>query len=398
MTTTESHPAAVAVDVPDEHRREVSAGVHFDALDGYRALAALMVVLTHIATTTNSVDGVLGRVLGRFDFGVPLFFLMSGFLLYRPWARTALEGRAAPGLRRYSVRRAARILPLYWVVVLTTLLALPEIRSASPLQWVTHLTTLQIYFPTEHLLEGLTQTWSLCTEISFYVALPLIGRLALGRRQRSLDEAWRRQLLMLVVLVAIAWAFTLVRVTTGLLPGQSGFWLPGYLDWFAAGMGLALVEVRSRLPHPPRLVTTTQAVGRDQASSLAIAIAVFAVACTPVAGSYLFTPNTAWENVSKHLLYLVAAFFLLLPGILGERRGWNALMSSSGPHRLGLVSYGVFLWHVMLIRLLLPVLGIAVFTGHAMLLASVVIPTAIVVSTVTYVVVERPAQRWAHRF
>jgi peptidoglycan/LPS O-acetylase OafA/YrhL len=398
VTTTESHSAPVAVDVADEHRREVSAGVHFDALDGYRALAALMVVLTHIATTTNSVDGVVGRVLGRFDFGVPLFFLMSGFLLYRPWARAALEGCPAPGLRRYSVRRAARILPLYWVVVVTTLLTLPEIRPVSAFSWVTHLTTTQIYVPADHLVEGLTQTWSLCTEISFYVALPLIGRVALGRRRRSLDEAWRRQLLMIFVLVIIAWVFTLVRVTTGLLPGQSGFWLPGYLDWFAAGMGLALVDVRARLPHPPRLVTATQAAGRDQASSLAIAVAVFAVACTPVAGSYLFTPNTAWEDVSKHLLYLVAALFLLLPGILGKRSGWNAMLSSRWPHRLGLVSYGIFLWHVMLIRLLLPVLGIAVFTGHAFLLGVVVIPTAVAVSTMTYVVIERPSQRWAHRY
>ena len=125
--TVSSTPSA------ESTQREVSAGAHFDALDGYRAIAALMVLLTHVATSTGvSVSaGVWGHVLARFDFGVPLFFLMSGFLLYRPWARASLEGRPRPDLRRYAIRRAARILPLYWVVVVVTLAFLPEIQPVT---------------------------------------------------------------------------------------------------------------------------------------------------------------------------------------------------------------------------------------------------------------------------
>lgn len=137
-----------APEAAEDRRREMSGGAHFAALDGYRALAAVMVVVTHVAYTTGFVlSGGLGHVLARFDFGVPLFFLMSGFLLYRPWVRTAFEGRARPDLRRYAVRRAARILPLYWLVVVVTLALLPELQPVAPQQWWVHLLGLQIYQP-----------------------------------------------------------------------------------------------------------------------------------------------------------------------------------------------------------------------------------------------------------
>ena len=85
--------------------------MHFAGLDGYRAVAALMVVLTHVAFSTGVVvtQGTWGHLLGRLDFGVPLFFLMSGFLVYRPWVRRAFDGTTRPSLRRYAIRRAARL-------------------------------------------------------------------------------------------------------------------------------------------------------------------------------------------------------------------------------------------------------------------------------------------------
>ncbi|MBI1377193.1 MAG: acyltransferase family protein [Frankiales bacterium] len=391
--------APVSQDVPAEraqHGREVSAGTHFGALDGYRAIAALMVVVTHLATATDTVDGPLGRVMGRFDFGVPLFFLMSGFLLYRPWARAAIEGRTRPQLGRYALRRAARILPLYWVVVVTTLLVLPEVRPVSAETWWRHLLAVQIYAP-PGAVEGLAQTWSLCTEIAFYVALPLIGALALGRRRSSPDAAYRRQLVVLGALALVALVWNLLATLTSALSPLAGLWLPGFLDWFAAGMLLAVLEVRGRLPCPPRLVRVGEGLGRDHVTSLVIGVAAFLVVSTPLGGTYLFTPNTAWQSLSKHLLYMVAAFFLLLPGVLGRPSRWTQTLSSRVPRLTGLISYGIFLWHLLFLRLLLAWLDIPVFTGHMLLLAVLLLPATLVVAAVTYRWVERPAQRWAHR-
>ena len=81
--------------IAESQQLEVSGGVHFAGLDGYRAVAALMVVITHVAFSTGVVTttGTWGHLLGRLDFGVALFFLMSGFLLYRPWVRAEIRRR-----------------------------------------------------------------------------------------------------------------------------------------------------------------------------------------------------------------------------------------------------------------------------------------------------------------
>lgn len=390
--------STAAAPAPQGGRLERSGGVHFGALDGYRALAALMVLLTHVATTTNETQDWLGHILGRFDFGVALFFLLSGFLLYRPWVRTSLEGVPRPQLRRYALRRASRILPLYWVVVVFTLLVLPEIQPVAGPEWATHLLGLQIYTEAGP-VEGLSQTWSLCTEISFYVLLPVLGLIAVGRRERTVEQAWRRQLWFLGVLVAASWAWTVYRfVAAGTLPSQVHYWLPGFLDWFAVGMFLALVQVRSQLAGPPRLVRILGELARDHVTPLVLAAAVFVIACTPIAGTYQFLPSTAWQSILKHLLYALAAGLFLLPGVLAPPRGWTRWLTTPIPERLGLISYGIFLWHLVLLRLLLPALGIEVFTGHALALGITTVAATLVVASATYGVVERPAQRWAHRY
>src|SRR5260370_42480308 len=85
-------------------------------LDGLRAAAAVAVVLTHVAFQTGEVvRGAGGALLGRLDAGVAVFFALSGFLLYRPYVAARWDGRPPPPVRRYALRRAARILPAYWL-------------------------------------------------------------------------------------------------------------------------------------------------------------------------------------------------------------------------------------------------------------------------------------------
>ena len=170
----------------------------FPLLDGYRALAAFMVLTTHVAFNTGAIFlPVVGPLMGRMDFGVTLFFLLSGFLLYRPWAKAAMTATTGPALGTYAVRRAARILPAYWVMVIFTLLVLPEIQPVRWQAWAVHLGLLHIYLP-GFSLEGLTQTWSLATEVAFYVALPLIAWVT-GRRFRGdPDRSARWQLAVLL--------------------------------------------------------------------------------------------------------------------------------------------------------------------------------------------------------
>ncbi|MFY9489456.1 MAG: acyltransferase, partial [Mycobacterium sp.] len=91
------------------------------AVEGMRACAAMGVVLTHVAFQTGSQDGVLGRLLHRFDLAVAVFFALSGFLLWRGHAAAAREMRHRPATGHYLRSRLVRIMPGYLVAVVIIL-------------------------------------------------------------------------------------------------------------------------------------------------------------------------------------------------------------------------------------------------------------------------------------
>src|SRR4051812_26100870 len=86
------------------------------ALDVLRVVGAAAVVGVHVGFNTGAVyQGVWGGVLARLDVGVAIFFVLSGFLLFRPFALARATGARRPGTGRYLWRRALRILPAYWL-------------------------------------------------------------------------------------------------------------------------------------------------------------------------------------------------------------------------------------------------------------------------------------------
>src|SRR5262249_46679642 len=99
----------------------------FTTLDGYRAVAAVTVLVFHVLFLTgqNVTGTALGNVASRLDVAVALFFLISGFLLYRPWAvghLAAAAGDRGPRSAGYLWHRALRILPAYWLLAVVALL------------------------------------------------------------------------------------------------------------------------------------------------------------------------------------------------------------------------------------------------------------------------------------
>src|SRR5258708_3347975 len=87
--------------------------------DGLRALAALAIVVLHVTSATGAVQATgAGRYFARLDVGVTIFFVISGFLLYRPFVRSHLDhARGAIALGSFWWRRALRIFPAYWVAL-----------------------------------------------------------------------------------------------------------------------------------------------------------------------------------------------------------------------------------------------------------------------------------------
>ena len=141
------------------------------SLEGMRAFAALGIVVTHVAFQTGAANSaVMGRIWGRFDLTVAIFFALSGFLLWRSHAAQARGLGSAQSMGTYFFSRAVRILPAYWVVVILVLLFLPEAGDSWKV-WAANLTLTQVFVPLT-LTEGLTQMWSLSVEMAFYLLLP----------------------------------------------------------------------------------------------------------------------------------------------------------------------------------------------------------------------------------
>src|SRR5262245_22252407 len=100
--------------------RPNSALARVGGIDGARGVAASMIVVFHAwqLSTDKDPSGISGWVMSRMWIGVPFFFALSGFLLYRPFARAAIHGTRRPDIRRYAKHRVARIVPAYWIAAI----------------------------------------------------------------------------------------------------------------------------------------------------------------------------------------------------------------------------------------------------------------------------------------
>jgi peptidoglycan/LPS O-acetylase OafA/YrhL len=361
---------------------EAVAGVdRVASLTGVRAVAALLVLGTHAAYTTGKyTHGFVGLVYSRLEIGVPIFFVLSGYLLFGPWVRAvAAGGRSAPSLRRYAWHRVRRIMPAYVITVLAAYL-IYHFRSAGPNPghtWIgllRNLTLTQIYTDNYmfggYLHQGLTQMWSLAVEVAFYVALPILAYLLLVvvcRRQ------WRPRLLLtgLVVLALISPAWMLLVHTCDFLPNGARLWLPGYLAWFIGGM----------------LLTVLQAMGVRVFGFIALPLAIvsFLIASTPIAGEPTTSPTGMTEALVKTGFYTAIATLMVAPLALGNR-GWYARALASRPMVwLGEISYEIFLVHLVVMEIVMvEVLGWPVYTGSAPALFVVTLALTIPVAWVLH--------------
>ena len=349
------------------------------SLTGVRALAAILVVATHAAYTTGKyTHGYVGLVFSRMEIGVPIFFVLSGFLLFGPWVRAVASGAPAPSLRRYARNRVRRIMPAYVVTVLAAYL-LYHFHNAGPNpghSWyglLRNLTLTQIYtdaYMFSHLHQGLTQMWSLAVEVAFYVALPVLVYLlvvVLCRRH------WRPRLLLagLAGLALISPAWMVFVHTVDFLPDGARLWLPGYLAWFIGGM----------------VLTVLAAMGVRCYWFIAVPLAVlcFFIAATPIAGEATTSPTGLAQALAKIGFYTVIATLLVAPLALSDSGAYSRLLSSAPMVWLGEISYEIFLVHLIVMELaMVKVLHWHVYTGSMPVLFIVTLVLTIPVAWVLH--------------
>ena len=375
-----------------------SRATRFPLFDSLRALAALSIVLLHALWYGGAFgDEAVRDYAGRLDVGVTIFFVISGFLLYRPFVQAYVADDEQPALSAYAWRRFLRIVPAYWVLLVAVALWLgvEGILTASGVP--VYFGFLQLYDP-DGIPGPLGPTWTLCVEVTFYAFLPVFA-LAVARLGRSAADRIRVQLIAVGALIAASFLFKVVLFATGALDGVTvldyrlAASLPASLDQFGAGMMLAVLSVWDA-------ERDGSALGRIGSWPWLLAALAFALSANIGLPVGLFADFTPAEWLLRTLTYVLVAVPLLLPAIFGPQEVGvvRRLLANRALLWIGLVSYGLYLYHVPAIVQLrdwgLADLG---FLHPYVRWTLAAIAAGLVLAALSYYLVERPALRQKDR-
>ncbi|WP_399084177.1 acyltransferase family protein [Streptomyces sp. BBFR2] len=338
MTTATAPPAAPATaPAPATGRARASD------LDGLRGLAALSTVLFHVWQQYHRYDAsgshppigqpLIGAALS-FEV-IDLFFVMSAYLLTLSYARAAIDGGAVRTARVFLFRRAVRILPLYVLAVCTVwALRNPDL----PGDWrdlAEHLTFTHL-FDQRRIFYTLGPSWSLSLEVCFYLALVVLGPLAV-RLCRPLRRRGARIAVCAAgcaALYALPWIW--ITVAHQVLGVPHTDWVVYFgpaarCGGFAAGMGLAVLAT---------------ALGERGRPRRAVALPLTAAVLAALYGlSLLSAPENAAFTYYHPLASGLWAVLLFATLRVRRRTVWNRFLTARWLTAVGLVSYSLFLWH-----------------------------------------------------
>jgi peptidoglycan/LPS O-acetylase OafA/YrhL len=332
----------------------------------------------------------LPRLFAHLNLGVVIFFIISGFLLYRPFIAARADGAPAPAVASYAKRRFLRIFPAYWLALaVLTILPWTAGVEGNPVPQLLILHTLPVFGgPTCNGFFSfcdLAQTWSLVAELTFYAVLPMfaLGTLWLMRGLDLRSWMWA-QLVLLAGLGGLSVLMDFVIFGPTPTPWISataiGFWL-----WFACGMGLAVASVAlgeaERWPRSIRLLASFPTVPWLLAATIYVALSLE----LPT-----FSLST-WERVIHHVALATVAFLIVLPAVFVGRHGFSQrVLANPLVAWIGLISYGIFLWHFAVAH----ELGLDLPYGVALLVTLIV---SVVIAATSYYLVERPILRFKYR-
>jgi peptidoglycan/LPS O-acetylase OafA/YrhL len=391
-----------------------ASGRRLAGIEGLRAVAATTVLVSHSWFYSNPDgirlwhDSAASIPFESMAFGVTLFFALSGFLLYRPFLVAAFEPDRRPSVAAYFRNRALRILPAYWVILLVVSLVLQSalVRGGADLHTgaltnpgdlLSAAFLLQDYRPSTTII-GIGPSWSLAVELVFYLALPLLGALALRLARRASDS---RGILLaslapaaLMLLIGISGKLAAQHLVAN--PGPAGgydaswhtvivrsFWAQA--DLFAFGMAVAAVHVQVargalRLPSWWR------------PAAIAVAVPVGLAAALRLAGNdgQLGYPI---DNTAIALVAAIGLALVVLPASSGGASRAARGLEAPAAVALGLVSYSLFLWHEPVVYWLRDHGLVAAGTAGFLLNTAVLFVISVALAMITYRLIEVPALR-----
>ena len=336
----------------------------FPLYESLRGVAAIMVLTVHCMGAAQALDTPLSPLVNHFEVSITLLFMLSAFLLYRPFVAARMGKAPRVAFRDYGLRRFLRIVPGYYMALLV-LGIYPGLTGVYGDDWWLYFGFMQIYeplygggpadgltygpgadcVPPPHC--GIGPAWTLDVEIVFYALLPLfvLAMAWIGTRVR------RPLRVELAVLAGLGIASVALRFWA--IDSQpSAAWvlhtLPALFLWLAAGMGLAVVSAnvqgRERQSRLATLVTRSPWV------PWTAAIALYGMLVVVLEPNPSFYGQTAALASFKFVVFTAITVLLLLPATFGSGAGgWpRRLLANRFIAWVGLIAYGVYLYHLPL--------------------------------------------------
>jgi acetyltransferase len=384
------------------------------AFDGYRALAVVAVVLFHVfevsGVTRNAGDSFAGVVIwGLLPGAIYSFFIFSGFVLYLP---TVARGGDFGSVGTFALRRAARVIPAYWLALVVALVLIAALGSARPFPDAGTIASHLAMFQTEALLfvshyslgfGVIAPVWTLSVELIFYILLPLVAVVY-----------FRHPLVGLGIAAAIVFGAHELGTHPTAVAGWFGsdlspaaqfrvhmYYASQFPSWafaFATGMtaAWAYIRVRDHRNHEVIQRWATYAVAPVGMVLIAgIAILAGNEAVSGIAYNGLFASQSLWITFG----FPVALAITFLAVALAPAR-LQRPVTNPAVRWLADISYPIYLIHFAVIWVLLAhsSLGRDGSAGITLAWTAIVFSVSIAYGYLSARFLERPVRRWAHRF
>jgi peptidoglycan/LPS O-acetylase OafA/YrhL len=380
-------------------------------VEGLRAVAAAAVVVYHTGQVTSR-EGELGGgpiaiLLTPFALGVTLFFVLSGFLLYRPFAAAVIQGRSLPSFRRYYRNRALRILPAYWFILGVTALVLgvavtgfasPNLVTGElrePLTLARDALFIQNYSP-DTMGTAILPAWSLAVEVVFYLVLPLLALAAVSVSRGSSSPRRRRRAawvpVAVMIVIGVAGKLVAAFVVPGAMTAFNSSWHSviqfsffAYADVFAWGMAIAVFKASMDEGH----VALPAKRSRILVQSAALV------------GVLLWAVLLPAESRDWLVFIIPLPFAIILGAVVLPQHGSNGrvaplpirVLTSRPLVAAGVISYSIFLWNHPLLYWLLDHGFVSYGPVGFLTVLAMISALCAALSILTYRFVELPALR-----
>ena len=391
----------------------------FSGLNGLRAAACLSVILHHVFLKLDfraqePLLQFLWYIVWKGNIGVSIFFVLSGFLLSYPFWNNYLSGAAFPGIKNYIIKRAARIMPGYYLAL-----------GASVI--VTYAFSQDFEFAARRIITGFTFTsgfhyttffpvsinaplWSISFEVFSYILMPVFFYLLyrIFYKKRSFGIGIVYWLIVFIFIIGINQLINIHFMTDNIRKGWefgkvggAKLWMPGYnpVGFFGQFMcGIFAAGIYVFLAGKDALREKLARRGVFDIGVLVIVIAMIAV--------FLRMPFDFMnlQNQPYYFPVIAVMLMLLVVGLVNSRIA-GKILDVGFMRFTGKISFGLYIWHYLIIHLI----SFTVYPGYMndpciknwrtwLVMSIVLIALSYAAATISYYVIEKPVLDRAHKY